>query len=195
MVWRLVKGARASHRWARCSATSTAMKLIAHPAEAPPRPEMVQYKTPLNLAIRPRGKELYVTCESSRSVCVIDATTLQEEKRLSASRSPWALALSPDGTRLLVSNALPRFVKFREPPLSEVTVIDTLRSVVEDRAMVPEANMLQGVAWHPSGQFALATLQRTKNLVPMTRLLQGWTVTNGLGIVRADGPRGPGLAG
>ena len=28
---------------------------------------------------------------------------------------------------------------------------------------------------------------RTKNLVPMTRLLQGWTITNGLGILWADG--------
>ncbi|MGB5176848.1 MAG: hypothetical protein WBQ30_19085, partial [Thermoanaerobaculia bacterium] len=31
------------------------------------------------------------------------------------------------------------------------------------------------------------TLNRTKNLVPMTRLLQGWTITNGLGIVWRDG--------
>ena len=47
--------------------------------------------------------------------------------------------------------------------------------------------MLQGVAWHPSGRFALATLLRTKNLVPMTRLVQGWTVTSGLGIVEDNG--------
>ena len=59
--------------------------------------------------------------------------------------------------------------------------------MVEDRLKVPEANMLLGVAWHPSGRFAVATLLRTKNLVPMTRMLQGWTVTNGLGIVWDDG--------
>jgi YVTN family beta-propeller protein len=249
----------------------TASKLIAHPAQAPARPELVQYKTPLNLAFRPGCKELYVTCESSATVCVIDtaigrklaeipvggqptdvtfspdgrrayvtnrlddslsvvdtaarrvvatvpvgdephgvrtdpagktiyvlntssddisvidAATLQEQKRLSASRSPWALALSPDGSRLLVTNALSRFVKFREPALSEVTVVDTRRSVVEDRLTAPAANMLLGVAWHPSGRFAVATLERTKNLVPMTRMLQGWTVTNGLGIVWDDG--------
>ena len=54
--------------------------------------------------------------------------------------------------------------------------------------------MLQGVAWHPSGEFALATLLRTKNLVPMTRMVQGWTVTNGLGILWTDGRRRPGAA-
>ena len=46
---------------------------------------------------------------------------------------------------------------------------------------------MQGVAWHPSGEFALVTLNRTKNLVPMTRLMQGWTITNGLGIIWRDG--------
>ena len=111
----------------------------------------------------------------------------KERKRLSASRSPWALALSPDGSRMLVTNALSRFVKFREPPLSEITVIDTEGSVVDDRLQVTDANMLQGVAWHPSGKFALATLLRTKNLVPMTRMAQGWTVTSGLAVIEADG--------
>jgi len=52
---------------------------------------------------------------------------------------------------------------------------------------VPAANLLQGVAWHPSGEYGLFTLTRTKNLVPMTRLLQGWTITNGLGIAWRDG--------
>ena len=140
------------------------------------------------------GKTIYVLNTSSDDISVIDAATLQERKRLAASRSPWALALSPDGSRLLVTNALSRFVKFREPALSEVTVIDTRRSVVDDRLKVPEANMLLGIAWHPSGRFAVATLLRTKNLVPMTRMLQGWTVTNGLGIVWDDGQRGPGAA-
>jgi len=46
---------------------------------------------------------------------------------------------------------------------------------------------LMGVDWHPSGDYALVTLNRTKNLVPMTRLLQGWTITNGLAILWRDG--------
>ena len=53
--------------------------------------------------------------------------------------------------------------------------------------VVPESNLLLGVAWHPSGEYALATLNRTKNLVPMTRILQGWTITNGLAVLWKDG--------
>ena len=133
------------------------------------------------------GKRLYVLNTSSDNISVIDTTTLKEIKRLAASRSPWSLSLSPDGSDLYVTNNLSRFVPFRTPSMSEVTIVDTDRSVVEDRRVVPAANLLQGVDWHPSGEFALITLNRTKNLVPMTRLLQGWTITNGLGVIWRNG--------
>ena len=133
------------------------------------------------------GRTLYVLNTSSGDVSVIDTASLKELKRLPASRHPWSLALSPDGTRITVTNALSRFVRFREAPLSEITIIDTASQKVVDRAAVPESNLLLGIAWHPSGEFALFTLNRTKNLVPMTRLLQGWTITNGLGVLWRDG--------
>ena len=133
------------------------------------------------------GKHLYVLNTSSDSISVIDTTTLKEIKRLSASRSPWSMSRSPDNSLIYVTNNLSRFVKFRMPSKSEVTAIDTAGTVIQDRFVVPAANLLQGIDWHPSGKFALITLNRTKNLVPMTRLLQGWTITNGLGIVWKDG--------
>jgi YVTN family beta-propeller protein len=52
---------------------------------------------------------------------------------------------------------------------------------------VPDANLIQGVAFAPSGDFALATLIRTKNLVPMSRNVQGWIITNGIGVLWPDG--------
>lgn len=142
---------------------------------------------PHGLFTDPSGKTLYVLNTLADNISLIDTETLQETKRLAASRNPWSLALSPDGKRLLVTNTLSRFVPFRKPSISEITVIDTDRAIVSDRIEVPGANLLQGIAWHPSGKYALFVLNRTKNLVPMTRLLQGWTITNGLGIVWADG--------
>jgi YVTN family beta-propeller protein len=133
------------------------------------------------------GRFVYVLNTAADSVSVIDTLSLREVKRLAASRSPWSLALSPDGRQVAVSNDLSRFVPFRTPSVSEVTIIDAEQGVVTRRAAIPGANLLQGIAWHPSGEFALLTLNRTKNLVPMTRLLQGWTITNGLGIVWRDG--------
>ncbi|UCE62222.1 MAG: beta-propeller fold lactonase family protein [Phycisphaerales bacterium] len=135
----------------------------------------------------PRGKLIYVLNTSADSISVIDAETLTEQKRLPASRGPWSLSISPDGRRIAATNTLSRFVEFRTPSISEVTIIDTERAVIEDRVEVPGANLMQGVAWHPSGSFAFVTLNRTKNLVPMTRLVQGWTITNGLGVIWRDG--------
>ncbi len=248
-----------------------ALKTIAHPTESPLAQEPVQYKTPLNLALAPNGREIYIACEASHSVIVvdtetkkkiaeipvgshphdvtfspdgsrayvsnrlddtvsvigtssrkviasipvgdephgvltdksgkhlyvlntssddisvIDTSTLKEIKRLQASRNPWSLSLSPDGKKIYVTNNLSRFVKFRTPPLSEITVIDTERAVVEDRLIASATNLLQGIEWRPQGDFAIFTHNRTKNLVPMTRLLQGWTITNGIGIAWKDG--------
>jgi YVTN family beta-propeller protein len=133
------------------------------------------------------GKFLYVLDTSEDSISVVETATGTELRRLTASRNPSSLALSPDGRRLLVTNTLSRPVPFREPAKSEVTAVEVEPGVVEDRYVLAGGNYLQGVAWHPSGEFAFVTLVRTKNLVPMTRILQGWTITNGLGIVWRDG--------
>lgn len=135
----------------------------------------------------PEGRHLYVLNTSTDSISVFDLATLKEIKRLTASRAPWLMALSPDGGRLVVTHTLPRFGGVRDSSMSELAVLDVATATVESRPLVPDANLLQGIAWHPSGDYAVFTLLRTKNLVPMTRLLQGWTVTNGLGILWRDG--------
>lgn len=133
------------------------------------------------------GKLLYVLNTSSNDISVFDVATLKWIKNLSASNGPWSAGMSPDGQRILVTNMKARFAELRKPFVSEVTAIETERGTVEDRTVVPGANLMMGVAWHPSGKFALATLNRTKGSVPMTRLLQGWTITNGLAILWRDG--------
>jgi len=142
---------------------------------------------PHGVLVDRQGKYLYVLNTSIDNISVFDVATLKEVKRLSASRSPWSLAQSPDGHSILVTHALSRFVPDRTPSMSEVTVIDAERVIVEDRIVVPAANLLEGVAWHPSGEYAVITLLRTKNLVPMTRINRGWTISNGLGIIWRDG--------
>ena len=142
---------------------------------------------PHGLLLDRAGRYLYVLNTSIDSISVFDAQTLKEVNRLTGSRSPWSLALSPDGRRLLVTHELSRFVPRRTTSMSEVAVIDTDHALVEDRLLVAGANLVQGVAWHPSGEYAVITLLRTKNLVPMTQLVRDWTISNGLGIVWRDG--------
>ena len=133
------------------------------------------------------GKLLYVLNTSSNDITVFDLATLEWNRTLSAGNGPWSLAMSPDSRRILATNMKSRFAPLRQPFESEVTAIETERGMVDERIGVPGANLMMGVAWHPSGRFALATLNRTKSAVPMTRLLQGWTITNGLAVIWRDG--------
>jgi YVTN family beta-propeller protein len=142
---------------------------------------------PHGLIVNRSGTLLFVLNSATDDISVVDLRELREVRRLPASRNPWSLALSPDGQRIVATNTLSKLMPFREPSDSELTVIDAEAGRVVARRPVPGANLLQGVAWHPSGRFALFTLNRTKNLVPMTRILQGWTITNGLGVAWADG--------
>ncbi len=142
---------------------------------------------PHGLRTSATGDKLYVANTATDDISVIDTQSFREIKRLEASRRPWSVELSPDGTQLCVTNALSRFVPFRTPSMAEVTIVDVPTGTIDRRVVVPGANLILGVCWHPSGDFALATMNRTKNLVPMTRLLQGWTITNGLAVIWRDG--------
>ncbi len=142
---------------------------------------------PHGLMVDPSEKYLFVLNTASEDISVLEAESYVRIKTLSASRSPWSMSLDPLGSRIFVTNALSRFSKFRTPIVSEITVINTKDATIEERLEVPGANLMMGIDWHPSGEFALATLNRTKTLVPMTRLMQGWTITNGLAIIEKDG--------
>jgi YVTN family beta-propeller protein len=142
---------------------------------------------PHEMATDAAGTVLYVANAGTYDVSVVDLAAGAETKRLAASRGPWGAARSPDGRYVYVTNNLPRYGEFRTPSTSEVTVIATDRSTVTERVTVPDANLVQGIAFAPDGAFALATLIRTKNLVPMTRNVQGWIITNGIAVLWPDG--------
>ena len=142
---------------------------------------------PHEMATNDAGTLLYVANAGTYDVSVVDVAAGREAKRLAASRGPWGVARSPDGRHVYVTNNLPRYGSFRTPGTSEVTVLETHGSTVAQRFSVPDANLIQGIAFEPQGRFALVTLIRTKNLVPMTRNVQGWIITNGIGVLWEDG--------
>jgi YVTN family beta-propeller protein len=142
---------------------------------------------PHEMATNAQGTLLYVANAETYDVSVVDLAAGREAKRLPASRGPWGVARSPDGRHVYVTNNLQRYPALRAPSASEVTVIETTGSTVVRRLTVPDANLIEGVAFAPSGAFALVTLVRTKNLVPMTRNVQGWVITNGVGVIWNDG--------
>ena len=99
---------------------------------------------PHGLLTDKEGRLLYVANTMSGDIYVYNTENWERVRVLSASRGPWSMALSPDGSSLLVSNTYSRFAEFRKPRVGEVTVIDTARSSVDDRMIVPGANLLSG---------------------------------------------------
>jgi YVTN family beta-propeller protein len=112
----------------------------AEPAAAPAAPTaVVRYKTPLNPTLSPDGRELYVTCEGSASVCVIDVATNRKVAEVGVGGQPMNVAFSPDGRRAFVTNRLD----------DSLSVIDTAtRAVV---ATVPVGDEPHGVAIDANG--------------------------------------------
>ncbi|RME38770.1 MAG: hypothetical protein D6788_06780 [Planctomycetota bacterium] len=144
-------------------------------------------RDPHGVVVTRDGKRLFTANTGENTVSVVDVARRKVVKRLIAGQGPWDLALSDDGMRMLVTNIRPNPGVFRAPPVSEITEIDATTAVVARRFSVDGANMLQGVAFVPGTRTALFVLHRTKNLVPITRLQQGWVITNGLGILHEDG--------
>ncbi|MEK7711304.1 MAG: beta-propeller fold lactonase family protein [Planctomycetota bacterium] len=133
------------------------------------------------------GKQVFVLNTNEDIISVIDADSLKETRRLIAGRGPWSLAMRSDAAAIYVTSVRPDPARFRDPPQSEVTVLDVGQGLVSHRHTAADANTLQGIAWVPTENVALFTLMRTKNLVPITRAAQGWVITNGLGVLWSDG--------
>ncbi|MCP4248715.1 MAG: beta-propeller fold lactonase family protein [bacterium] len=136
------------------------------------------------------GSRLFVLNTDENTISVLDAAARTEQYRLSAGRGPWSLAMAPDDRTVYATNVRPDLARFRDPHRSEITVLDAATGRVARRVAVPGANMLKGIDVVPAGPHrgvVLFVLMRSKNLVPATRLSQGWIITNGLGVLGTDG--------
>jgi YVTN family beta-propeller protein len=63
------------------------------------------YASPLELLLSPDGARLYVLCQQSEEVRILDAKSFKVIKNISVGRVPRGFSLSPDGARLFVTNS------------------------------------------------------------------------------------------
>lgn len=75
-------------------------------ASANPRTgELLTYASPLELLFSRDGARLYVLCQGSDQVRVLDALTFAQIKAVRVGHMPRGFSLSPDGSRLFVANS------------------------------------------------------------------------------------------
>ena len=64
-----------------------------------------EYLSPGEMAFSPDGRSLYIVCERSNELLVVDAATNKITARIPVGRLPRNLALSPDGKQIFVANS------------------------------------------------------------------------------------------
>ena len=97
------------------------MKTIAHPATALPSSVAERYKTPQSAWPSVlETKELYVTCEASSTVCVIDPATRRKVAEIAVGGEPTDVTFSPDGHRAYVTNRLDDSLSVIDPATRRV---------------------------------------------------------------------------
>jgi len=137
------------------------------------------------------GKTLYVANTLGGDVSLIDISTGKEIKRLDAGRFPEYVALSHDGKQVLVSNILSRLHTYDQPPVSDLTAIDTQSQTVTERIAVPGVIELRHITEVPgtAGGYWLVPFLRPKNLNTLVQIPQGWYLTHGMAVVRSPRAR------
>jgi YVTN family beta-propeller protein len=129
----------------RIAALTAALLVIALPIDRPVRAAetdaasgVLDYASPLELLLSPDGARLYVLCQQSEEVRVLDASTYAVIKTIAVGRVPRGFSLSPDGARLFVTNAWEDTLSVIDTRTLAVTATWPVgaepSSVVEDRA-------------------------------------------------------------
>ncbi len=100
--------------------------------------DAVNYASPIEVLLSPDGARLYVLCQDSDEVRVLDAASYALIKKIAVGRVPRGFSLSPDGARLFVTNSQEDTLSVIDTRTLAVTATWPVgwepSSVVEDRA-------------------------------------------------------------
>ena len=142
---------------------------------------------PAGMSFSSDEKHLYVVNSYSSDLTVIDLEEGVERKRLATGSNPTNVRLSPDGNELYVTARRAVIVPYGEPMATELTVINDNSKRVRSYLSVESAYLMENVAFTPSGDLALVTLIRPKNLIPTLQVERGWMMNHGFGVIEQKG--------
>ncbi len=142
---------------------------------------------PHAVLVDPQSNGLIVLNTANNTVSLVPLAGSDRPRTLTAGQGPWSATIDSERNRTVITNVRPNLGRFRDPPKSEITILDNASGHVATRVLVPGANMLQGVSQIPGTDVSVFTLVRSKNLIPTSRLAQGWVITNGLGVLWPGG--------
>jgi len=141
---------------------------------------------PTGVALDARHGCLYVANRLSNDVSVVDLAKGADVLRLVAGRGASYTAISADGSRVYVTHIYPNPGRFRTPPESEITEIDTAQRIVVSRLRLHNVAGVFHVALSRDGRLGIAAQLRPKNLVPLAHVEHGWVFGNSVALFGED---------
>lgn len=142
---------------------------------------------PAGLSLSSNGRFLFVVNTFGSDLSIIDLATKEERKRLATGKDPTGIALSPDGKVLYVTSRRANFAHYGESLNSEMTLVNANTQKVIDYKTIESAHIMENIAFTPSGDLAMMTLIRPKNLIPTLQVERGWMMNHGIGIIEQKG--------
>jgi len=132
------------------------------------------------------SRTLYTANRLSNDISVLDLESGKEIKRLVAGRGASYLTLSPDGKQIYCTHIYPNIGKFRTPPESEITVIDTATQDVIERNPLHNVAGVFHLASSNDGKLSVVAQLKPKNLIPLAHVEHGWAFVDTLTIFGED---------
>src|SRR5579864_2565500 len=145
----------------------TLLALAAKPATQQASIPKERYLSPLEMASSADGRLLYVVCQDSDEVRVVDLQSGKVISSVAVGRMPRGIAVSPDGRRLYITNAWSDTVSVIDA--ATLQIVQTLPTGPEPSGVVSDSNgTTLYVANRLSGDISvidLKTGQETKRLL------------------------------
>ncbi|MFK5889127.1 MAG: hypothetical protein QM486_00170 [Flavobacteriaceae bacterium] len=142
---------------------------------------------PAGLALSADEKYLYIVNAFGSNLSIINLKTKKEVKRFTTGNNPTGIALSKIRKELYVTSRRQNPAAFGEPMVSDLTVVDDNSQKIKRYVGIKNAYLMENIAFTPSGDLALTTLTRPKNLVPAIQVERGWMMNDGIGIINQKG--------
>jgi YVTN family beta-propeller protein len=139
--------------------------------------------------MNPDGKTLYVCNLFNNDVSVIDITGGKEIGRIPVIRQPYCAGITPDGTVLVVANALPAEKSTDTGNIAcKISLVTTATRKVTDTIALPRgSHSTFGLAISPDGNHAFVTHLIGEFTIPAVLVEGGWVHRNNCAIIDIKG--------
>jgi DNA-binding beta-propeller fold protein YncE len=131
------------------------------------------------------GKTLFVCNQFENSVSSINIASGKEDIKIPSFRQPYAAAITPDDSVLIIANLLPTEISTDTLKISsKILLVDAFAGKVRDTLLLPlGSHSILGVAVSPDGKFAYATHRIANFRFPATKIEGGWIHSNHVAII------------